>query len=132
MTGIEINPSACEKLRATGCTVNEGSILDSEPPSVFDLVFTKGVLIHIAPDHLASVYGKLAAASSRYIVIAEYYSPSPEQIAYRGHSDKLFKRDFAGEFLDQCPEFELVTTGFAYHRAELPQDDLTWFLLERR
>jgi spore coat polysaccharide biosynthesis protein SpsF len=92
----------------------------------------KGVLIHIAPDQLAAVYEKLYQVSRRYILIAEYYNPTPVSIPYRGHADRLFKRDFAGEMLDRYPALELVDYGFVYHRDPLfPQDDMTWFLLQR-
>lgn len=92
----------------------------------------KGVLIHIAPDQLAAVYEKLYQVSRRYILIAEYYNPKPVSIPYRGHADRLFKRDFAGEMLDRYPDLELVDYGFVYHRDPLfPQDDMTWFLLQR-
>ena len=65
-------------------------------------------------------------------MIAEYYNPSPTAISYRGHEDRLFKRDFAGEFLDRHQEFSLVDYGFAYRRdAQFPQDDITWFLMEK-
>ena len=50
------------------------------------------------------VYQKLYDASSSYILIAEYYNPSPVTISYRGHQDRLFKRDFAGEFLNKLKD----------------------------
>ena len=132
VTAVEINPQAAAELRRLECEVVEGSILDWAPPAgAFDLVFTKGVLIHIAPEALPAVYERMAAASRRYVVLAEYYNPTPVAIPYRGHDDRLFKRDFAGDFLDQHPEFELVDYGFCYHRGIFAQDDITWFLLER-
>ncbi|MFM6157881.1 MAG: pseudaminic acid biosynthesis-associated methylase, partial [Sphaerospermopsis kisseleviana] len=67
-----------------------------------------------------------------YLLIAEYYNPSPVAIPYRGHADRLFKRDFAGEVLDQHPELRLVDYGFVYRRdPNFPQDDITWFLIEK-
>jgi spore coat polysaccharide biosynthesis protein SpsF len=63
--------------------------------------------------------------------LAEYYSPSRVEIKYRGHKNKLFKRDFAGEMLDQFSDLSLTDYGFVYHRDEFPQDDINWFLLEK-
>ena len=64
--------------------------------------------------------------------VAEYYNPSPVELPYRGHEGKLFKRDFAGELMDRHSTLTLVDYGFAYHRDNcFPQDDLTWFLLEK-
>jgi pseudaminic acid biosynthesis-associated methylase len=98
-----------------------------------DLALIKGVLIHMNPDVLPTIYDKLVAATSRYLLVAEYYNPVPVAISYRGHPDRLFKRDFAGEILDLYPEMELVDYGFAYHRdPNFPQDDITWFLMQKR
>lgn len=93
--------------------------------------FTKGVLIHINPDKLSLVYDIMYKSSSRYILVSEYYNPCPVDIKYRGHSEKLFKRDFACEMLDQFPDLRLINYGFVYHRdPNFPQDDMTWFLME--
>lgn len=98
----------------------------------FDLVFSCGVLIHINPDLLTKIYNKLYSISKKYILLSEYYSPTPVTIPYRNHSDKLFKRDFAGEMLNMFPELRLVAYKFIYHRDPIfPKDDCTWFLLEK-
>ncbi len=90
------------------------------------------MLIHINPDALDAVYQRLYECSSRYIVIAEYYNPTPVTIEYRGHSGKLFKRDFAGEMMDKYPDLQLLDYGFCWHRDPVfPQDDITWFLLHK-
>jgi spore coat polysaccharide biosynthesis protein SpsF len=53
-------------------------------------------------------------------------------VPYRGHAERLFKRDFAGEMLKRYPKLRLLDYGFAYHGdANFPQDDITWFLLEK-
>ncbi len=130
-TGIEINKQACTILSGTGCEVIESSIIDAVPTNTFDLVFSKGVMIHLLPDQLIPTFKKMYEWSNRFILIAEYYSPTPVSIPYRGNSDRLFKRDFAGEFLDLFPDVVLRDYGFAYHRGTYPQDDITWFLLEK-
>ncbi|MFK7766764.1 MAG: pseudaminic acid biosynthesis-associated methylase [Mariniblastus sp.] len=134
LTGVEISESACEQLRknAPGVNVVNSSILEWEPKTEADLVFTKGVLIHINPDELPSIYELMYRASKRYLLVAEYYNPTPQMIPYRGHDNRLFKRDFAGEILDQFPDVRLRDYGFAWRRdPNFPQDDLTWFLLEK-
>ena len=133
--GIEINADAAAELARAipPANVRNSSILDFEPDRKWDLVLIKGVLIHINPDALPQVYDKLVAASGRYLLLAEYYNPAPVAIPYRGHSDRLFKRDFAGEILERHKNFELVDYGFAYRRdPSYPQDDITWFLMEKR
>ena len=47
---------------------------------------------------------------SKYLLINEYYNPKPVSIDYRGHSERLYKRDFAGEILD----IDGVTGGFNF------------------
>ena len=46
---------------------------------------------------------------------------------------KVGARDFAGEIMDRHPQLQLVDYGFAYRRdPNFPQDDITWFLMEKR
>jgi len=132
--GIEINADAARELAQVipSSHVHHSSILDFNPQRTWDLVLIKGVLIHINPEALPQVYDKLVAASSRYLLLAEYYNPAPVAISYRGHTDRLFKRDFAGEIMDRHPQMQLVDYGFAYRRdPNFPQDDITWFLMEK-
>ena len=131
-SGIEINKKASEILLETGCKVIQGSIEEVEVIEQFDLVLSKGVLIHLSPTILDLAYSKLYKWTSRYILIAEYYNPTPIEIEYRGYNNKLFKRDFAGEILDKYPDLILSDYGFVYHRADFSQDDVSWFLLEKR
>jgi spore coat polysaccharide biosynthesis protein SpsF len=132
--GVEINAQAAERLRAVigANNVYEGSILDYSPSQPSDLVLIKGVLIHINPDVLEAVYDKLYAASSKYVLVCEYYNPSPVTVNYRGHENRLFKRDFAGEMLDRFADLRLIDYGFVYRRdPSFPLDDITWFLLKK-
>ena len=134
LSAVEINAKAAELLTAKGfINVWQGSILEYKTEKQHDLTFTKGVLIHLNPDWLPKVYDALYHASSRYILIAEYYNPKPVEVAYRGHSEKLYKRDFCGELLDRFSDLSLIDYGFVYHRdMNFPEDDLTWFLLEKK
>lgn len=131
---VEINAKAVEELKTiSGLNIYHSSILNYLPDISSDLALIKGVLIHINPDMLPKVYQTLYAASDRYICIVEYYNPAPIEVNYRGHSGKLFKRDFAGEMMDLFSDLELIDYGFVYHRdPNFPADDLTWFLLEKK
>ncbi len=133
--GVEINAEAARQLAEVipAQAVHHASILDFEPTAPVDLALIKGVLIHLNPEVLPAVYDKLFNATARYLLVAEYYNPSPVAIPYRGHSDRLFKRDFAGEIMARHPGLALVDYGFAYHGDPVyPQDDITWFLMEKR
>jgi spore coat polysaccharide biosynthesis protein SpsF len=133
LSAIEINQTAVKELeQLKKIKVYSISILDFKPDFQRDFVFTKGVLIHINPEKLPQVYDLLYQTSKRYICIAEYYNPSPVTIEYRGHTNKLFKRDFAGEIMNQFSDVTLTDYGFVYHRDNTyPQDDITWFLFEK-
>lgn len=133
-TGIEINKKAYDLCSQTlkDCTLFHGSILDFETEKKHALVFSKGVLIHLDPVYLPLVYEKMAKMSSKYVLIAEYFNPTPVSIDYRGNTDKLFKRDFAKEFLSVNKDFILKSYSFHYKEDHnFSQDNITWFLLER-
>jgi len=138
LSAVEINQKAVAELKklVKGATVYNQSILDLQNKGKIyasvDLALIKGVLIHINPEKLQSVYEVLYDTSKRYICIAEYYNPTPVSVPYRGHQERLFKRDFAGEMLNKYPDLQLVDYGFVYHGdANFSQDDVTWFLLEK-
>ena len=134
LNGVEINSNAADSLRVLIGTGNvfEGSIFDFKPHTKTDLSLIKGVLIHINPEMLVKAYEKLYESSTKYILVCEYYNPAPVAISYRGHTDRLFKRDFAGEMLDKYQDLVLVDYGFSYRRDPVfPQDDITWFLLQK-
>lgn len=134
LSAVEINRKAASELRnwAPGnVEVFEDSILEFSPTRTYDFVLVKGVLIHINSDNLDHVYDLLVTSSRKYVCIVEYYNPTPIAVSYRGHDERLYKRDFAGELLDRHSRVQLVDYGFVYRRdANFRQDDVTWFLLE--
>lgn len=136
MQAIEINKKAAEECsKIENVKVFNGSAFEfkMEGEEVYDLTFTSGVLIHISPDKLNDIYEILYKASKRYILVAEYYNPTPVEVKYRDHEGKLFKRDFAGELLDKYHSLHLIDYGFFYHRDNnFPADDITYFLMEKR
>lgn len=135
LSAVEINAKAAALLRTSQNIkhVYETSIFDFVPDFQRDLVLIKTVLIHINPDFLSKVYELLYESSKKYICIAEYYNPTPVTVEYRGHSEKLFKRDFAGEIMNKYPDLRLVDYGFFYHNDNnYPVDDINWFLLQKR
>ena len=137
--GVEINPIAAKMLKLENKDVDvfNGSILEysSSPNNQYDLSLIKTVLIHINPDDLQQVYQKLYDSSNKYILVCEYYNTTPVTVNYRGHSNKLFKRDFAGELLEKFSDLVLLDYGFVYHNERGPAnsliDDITWFLLKK-
>jgi pseudaminic acid biosynthesis-associated methylase len=101
------------------------------PDRSIDMVFTSGVLIHVAPERLEATCREMHRVAGRYIGCIEYFSVSPEEKSYRGHSGKLFKRDFGGYWWDLFPEMRLAGYGFFWKRVT-GLDDLTWWVFEKR
>lgn len=135
LVGVEPNAAAMAALSGAANIAIESTIQEfSAPPEWpgYDLAFTRGVLIHIPPADLLRAYQALYINSRRLILIAEYYSPAPREILYRGKPGLLWARDFAGEMMTAYPDLKLLDYGFVYHRDPVaPQDDVTWFLLEK-
>ncbi|MDD2620316.1 MAG: hypothetical protein PHC92_06580 [Syntrophomonadaceae bacterium] len=134
LSAVEINEQAVTELQKIAeLSIYQQSLFEFSIDYQRDLVLSKGLLIHINPDKLKPTYELLYQSSQRYICLVEYYNPVPVEVAYRGHKNKLFKRDFAGEMMNEYKDLSLVDYGFIYHRDNnFPQDDLTWFLLEKR
>jgi len=132
LSGYEINEEAARQASELNvATIHRRSILEEIDEARVDLTFTVGVLIHINPDHLDRVYNNLVRGTSKYVLVAEYYNPTPMTVTYRGHHERLFKRDFAGELIDKY-SLKLVDYGFLYERDNFaPQGNLTWFLLQK-
>jgi len=96
---------------------------------VVDFVFTSGVLIHIPPDQLDKAMAEMYRVSSKYIYIAEYFSPQCEEIKYRGNDGMLWRNDFGSLFLDK---FKLRVVGYGFYWKRITKlDNLTWWLLEK-
>ena len=134
LRGYEINAKAAESASKANIAevINTSVVEPLDTSKKFDLTFTKGVLIHINPDMLNAVYQNLYDLSNKYIMVYEYYNPTPVSVEYRGHHNKLFKRDFAGELIDKF-NLKLIDYGFNYKRENyFPKDDATWFLMEKK
>ncbi len=131
---IEINKDAAISLQNIIPRENifNESILDIELDNKFDLILSRGVLIHIHPDNLKNTYEKIYKYSKKYILISEYFNPEPLEVSYRGYNDKLFKRDFCKDLMETYNDLKLIDYGFLYNGdSEYRLDDLNWFLLEK-
>lgn len=74
----------------------------------FDLAFTSGVMIHIAPESLGQAMDEIYRVSRRYIVAIEYDHPVEQEIAYRGHAAALWKRDHGALWKARHPDLRLL------------------------
>ena len=131
---VEINAQATKILKKSEICTNlwNDSILNFNEKNLVDFSFTSGVLIHVDPSLLDKAYKALYECSKKYILICEYYNPTPVSVEYRGHKNRLFKRDFAGDLLKKYSDLKLINYGFKYKNDDnFPLDDITWFLLKK-
>ena len=134
LSAVEINKSSVNQIKKIIKEKNiyNQSILKFNSKYKYDLVLTKGVLIHIQPDKLKKVYNLIFNLSKKYILISEYYNSTPVKLSYRGYKNRLYKRDFAGEMLKKFKKLKLIDYGFVYkHDPKYPLDDASWFLLKK-
>lgn len=95
-----------------------------------DLVFTSAVLIHIPDEALGRALDEVHRVASHWILSIEYFSPTPQTIAYRGHDDMLFKRDYGSLWLDRFDDLQHVANGFQWRRTT-GQDNVNWWLFRK-
>jgi pseudaminic acid biosynthesis-associated methylase len=109
--GAEVQSYALESARARvqGAQLSQASALDLPyEDGYFDLVFTSGVLIHIAPADLPRALDEIHRCARTWIWGSEYYAEEVTHVNYRGHDDLLWKMDYAKSFLDRFDDLELA------------------------
>jgi len=109
--GIEVNSYAVElsKQRTKNINIIQDSAFDIPfKDGYFDLVFTSGLLIHIAPSDIEVVMQEIHRCTKDYIWGFEYYSDKYTEIVYRGKKNLLWKANFPRLYLDLFNDVELV------------------------
>jgi len=109
--GIEPQADAVARARTRRADLNVlvGTAFDLPFRDRFcDLVFTSGVLIHIAPESLGAALDEMYRVSRRWIAAIEYDDPVEQEISYRGHADVLWKRDHREAWRARHPDLRLV------------------------
>ena len=127
LMGIDVNASAIEQARQNGIEAQNISVraLSSYyDAGSLDLVFTAGVLIHVAPEDIQDVMRTIVAAAGRYVMAIEYEADKEEEVEYRGHAGKLWKRPYG--MLYQQMGLRLLSYGVAGGF-----DDCAYWLLEK-
>lgn len=90
LRGVEINPVAAHLAREAGFEIG-----NLEPA---DLIFTVGVLIHIAPENIEATMQAIAERARRHVVAVEYEHSFEQAVEYRGERDQLWKRPYGGMY----------------------------------
>jgi pseudaminic acid biosynthesis-associated methylase len=136
ITAVEINHKACDELRKIdGITVLEQSMFDYIGSKQFGMVISKGLLIHIGPDKIEKAMDVLYQSCGRggHVLVAEYFAPSEVEVIYRGYANKLWRRPYGDMMLARFPDLKLLDYGFVGKCDPVaPQDDINWWLMERK
>lgn len=109
--GIELQSYAVELSKQGTRNINiiQGSAFDIPfKDGFFDMVFTSGVLIHIAPDQLGEVLKEIYRCAKTYIWGFEYWASQCTEVYYRGHDGLLWKQDFAQVYCGTFKDLELI------------------------
>lgn len=107
--GIEIQDYALPKARARLEDAHRALAAAFEiPDGFFDLVFTSGVLFHVAPADLPKALGEIHRCADGFIWGLEYYSPQPMAVTYRGHERLLWKMNYTRLYLELFDDLEPV------------------------
>ena len=131
--GIEIQDYALRKARARVDNAQLALATAFEipyPDGFFDLVFTSGVLIHIAPVDLPRALREIDRCAGGFIWGLEYFSPQEMEVPYRGHEKLLWKMDYAGLYLDLFDDLEPVRVERLPYLEDANVDSM--FLLARK
>ena len=130
LTGMDVNESACTAMNNRGIVGIHGAFPDMPIDNKYDLVLTRGFLIHVPMATLPATLDKLYAMSNKFICVAEYYSPSHRRVCYRGDRNAMWTADYAGMLMKRHPDLKLLRYGFEYWQED--GDDITWFLMEKK
>lgn len=95
LCGIEPNQYAIETAKGQGLDVRNGNCFKIPfDNNAFDLVFTAGVLMHVAPEDLSEALTEISRVSRAYILVIEYRATADENPIYRGYDRLLYKRNY--------------------------------------
>lgn len=133
---VEPNAEAVRRARMhpalQGADIREGDGFALPfPSSSIDLVFTSGVLIHVAPEDLGRVMNEIVRVARNYVLCIEYFSHEPVQVPYRGREGYLFKRDFGKLYLEMFPGLRVLDYGFLWQPLD-SSDNSNWWLFAKR
>lgn len=131
--GLDVQSYALERARSRlngVCLVQATAFEIPYPDGFFDLVFTAGVLIHIAPDDLPRATAEIYRCTNSYIWGSEYHSPEAREVTYRGHQSLMWKMDYVNFYLEHFGDLELLLNQRLPYLANTNEDCM--FLLRKR
>ncbi|KKL95971.1 hypothetical protein LCGC14_1849140 [marine sediment metagenome] len=120
---IEVKPDYTKAIINLGLLYYENNF--------FDLVFTSGVLIHLAPDDINGALKEIYRSSKRYIYGYEYFAEKYTEIVYRGKKRALWKTNFTQLYLKTFNDLKIVKEKKYTYQSNKNLIDIS-FLLEKK
>lgn len=129
--GIEINIRTLNVARSLTKDINlvQGTALDLPfKDNYFDLVFTSGVLVHIAPSNVKKAMKEIYRCAKNYIWGFESYDDKLTEVVYRGNKNMIWKTNFSKLYLDSFKDLKLVKEKKVKYKTEKGEIDLMFLL----
>lgn len=126
--GCDVNNHAIQQAVHCGLDVYNGDGF-GQMTDCTEMVFTSGVLIHVSPSELSDVMNNIIRISSDYVLAIEYDYPVENEIEYRGHAGKLWKRPYGK--LYEAMGLTLVETGLLGEKDGFDPNGVTYWLLKK-
>ncbi len=134
--GIELQNYAVEQAKRHTRNINiiQGSGLDIPfRDEYFDIVYTSGVLIHIAPVNHQRIMSEMSRCTKKYIWGYEYYAESVQEISYRGNNGFLWKADYANIFVQSIPNLRITKKEFFPYLSDTEKGNIDcMYLIEKQ
>ena len=129
--GCDLNARAVAQAKAAGLDVGEGEIktLTGDYDGFHELVFSSGVLIHIAPEEIKKMMQSIMDASCDYVLAIEYEDETEVEVEYRGHAGKLWRRPYGRMY--QGMGLDLIETGKLDDKDGFDKNGVTYWLLRK-
>lgn len=131
--GIELQSYAVEmsKNRSKHINIIQGSAFDIPyKDGYFDIVFTSGLLIHIAPQDINNVLDEIYRCTNQFIWGAEYYHNKYIHVPYRNKNSLMWKGNFSKMFLARFNDLHLVKVEFMKYLHNDNIDVMYWLAKE--
>ena len=134
--GVDLQQYAIEKSKSMwqGINIIQGSAFELPfKTDFFDLVFTNGVLIHIAPDDLSKALAEIVRCSAKFVMGFEYFSEESTQMNYRGNEGFLWKMNYEEVYKTNFPELKTIKEKKYPYITEAEKGKVdSMFLLEKK
>jgi pseudaminic acid biosynthesis-associated methylase len=130
LCGVEANRFAVDVAhgRVPEAEIHHTPAQDFVPQDKFDLVLTRGFLIHVPTDVLPDVLARMYQSAAKFILMGEHFAAEPAQELFRRRHDLQWARNFPGEMHVLYPDLLFVAE---WAPKKFVGDGVHWILLQK-